>query len=117
MALWTEHIPRHVSTIHEARNIENVLELLIIETVTTETVAHMHIDHTPWCKYRFLVWIAESVEDASYTLNALLYGELVCGTSHGTDALTSFTEYVRLIETFEVLKILFSHALGHKFLP
>ena len=108
---------RHLPLVHKTRCFQWLLKLFIHKAPTTQTIVDVHIDYTPRCQDRFLVRIAERVEYTGNTFNALLYGELVGSTSHGTDALTCFTKYIRLIEAFEFGKDGFSYILGHELCP
>ena len=108
---------RHLPLVHKARCFQWLLKLFIHKAPTSEAIAYVHIDYTPRCQNCFLVRIAECVEYTSYTFNALLYGELVGSSSHGTDALPRFTKHIRLVEALELGKDGFGYILWHEFCP
>ena len=117
MAVGTEYIFRYLSLIHIARNRKHLLELFIPEAPTSQTITHVHIDHSPRRQYCFLVWVTKSIEDGSNTLYTFLNGELIGSARHFSDALTCLAEHVRLVIFLETLKYLLSHVLGHKLFP
>ena len=77
----------------------------------------MHVDHSPGSQHRFLVGIAEGVEDGGYALNAFLDSELIGGSGHFADAFASLPEDVGVVVFLELLKTFFINTLGHELLP
>ena len=100
-----------------AWQLQHTLIPLVVETVASKTVSQVHVHHTPRCKYRLLVGVAERVEYSGYTLYALLHSKVVGGTSHRAYAFASLTEYVCLIVFLELSEHVFSHSLGHELCP
>ena len=77
----------------------------------------MHVHHSPRSKYRFLVWVAECVEDGRDTLYSFLNGELIGSTGHLTDAFTCLAEDIWVVILLELLELFLINALGHEFFP
>ena len=92
-------------------------KILIPEAPATHSIAHVHVDHTPWGKHSLLVRIVEVREDGSNLGNTVLGIEIVSLLHHLTDALGSTREDVTVKTVFQRVERLLGKAFRHKLLP
>ena len=89
----------------------------IVEVITTQTIAHVHIHYPPWGQNCFLVGIFEAGKQLRNFLDPLRGGKLIGAENCGANAATSGHEDFRVIVFDETFEHLFGDAGGHKFLP
>ena len=64
VALWSEYVCGNFALINVTRCMQHLIEVTIVETIASQTIAHVHIDYSPGSQDCFFVWISESVECA-----------------------------------------------------
>ena len=116
-AVRSEHFFRHLAVVDEVRLVNSMLIILVKKAVASQTVAEVHVHHTPRSKHRFLVGITERAEDVRNAPDALLHTQLVSRFRHRTDALTCGTEDIRVVVFLECVELLLAHPFGHELLP
>ncbi len=94
-----------------------MFKCFVVEHITADAVAQMHIHHAPWRKYGFLVGVAKRVENSSDTSNALFHAHLVGSTCHRPDAFAGGAKHIGFVVFLEFFEYFFGNPSRHKFFP
>ena len=117
MAIGRENISSDIAPVDEARFFDCFREILIEESISAQSVAHVHIDHAPRSQHGFFVRVAERSEDSGNAFNAFFDRKAVGSASHCADAFSGSCKDVRVVIFFEGVETLFGYATRHKFFP
>ena len=92
-------------------------KILIPEAPAANSIAHVHVDYTPWSKHSLFIWIVEVREDSGNLSNAVFCIEIVSLLHHLTYALGSTCKDATVEAVFQGVERLLGKALRHKLFP
>ena len=112
-----EYIFSNIPLIDESWLGKFLRELFIIKAPASQTVAHMHVHHSPRSQHGFFVRITESVKDCRDAFYAFFDCEFVCCSYHFPNTLSCFPKDVGIVVFLELFELFLVNAFGHELFP
>src|SRR5574344_2216515 len=129
-----KYVFRHIATIYKSRlhcrypikqliilalhaNLIGTIKTFVEEAVSTKTITHVHVQHTPWSQNSFFVRVVEVREYLSNALNAFVGMHTIGFTSQLTIPLAGCCKHRGTVAFLKLVEHRFRYPFRHKLKP